>query len=191
MKILKKIITTFFNIITILIVILVIVVIYNFIQVNFLKKKYPEILGYTFFEVKTGSMADTIQVNDFILVKLTDEEQKNDIISYINENEIITHRIIEQKEGVLITKGDANNAIDIPIQKSSVIGKVVKIFPKMGIWIKVLSDIKVDISIIVTLILLGLIFTKKNNKKNRHSFSKFMKNMRRSLKDAKEKKAKD
>ena len=191
MKILKKIITTFFNIITILIVILVIVVIYNFIQVNFLKKKYPEILGYTFFEVKTGSMADTIQVNDFILVKLTDDVQKNDIISYINENEIITHRIIEQKEGVLITKGDANNAIDIPIQKSSVIGKVVKIFPKMGIWIKVLSDIKVDISIIVTLILLGLIFTKKNNKKNRHSFSKFMKNMRRSLKDAKEKKAKD
>ena len=191
MKILKKLGTAFFNIFTFVIFILVIVVIYNFVQVNFLKKKYPEILGYTFFEVKTGSMADTIQINDFILVEITEDVQKNDIISYINEDEIITHRLIEKKDDVLITKGDANNTIDIPIRKNTVIGKVVKIIPKMGIWIKVLSDVKVDISIIVTFILLGLIFTKKKNKKNRHSFSKFIKNMRRSLKDAKEKKEKD
>ena len=193
MKILKKIMKIFFDIIIFFTIVAVILVLYNFIQISALNKSYPEFFGYTFFEVTTGSMKNTIQVNDIIIVKITDKVQKNDIISYTYKNEIITHRIIEQTEEEFITKGDANNSADKPIKKSDVIGKVVKILPKLGIWIKVFSDLKVLISIIITIVLFGLALNTNNsneNKKNRHSFSKFIKNMKGIRKDAKEKKEK-
>ena len=91
MKILKKIMKIFFDIIIFFTIVAVILVLYNFIQVSALNKSYPEFFGYTFFEVTTGSMKNTIQVNDIIIVKITNEVKKNDIISYTYNDEIITH----------------------------------------------------------------------------------------------------
>ena len=61
-----------------------------------------------------------------------------------------------------------------------VIGKVVKIIPRLGIWIKVITDIKVIISIMVTIILFGLALSSKReeNQIENNSFSKFMRKRR-------------
>ena len=194
MKILKKIFKIFFDILVVLAILLAIIVMYNFVQVSAFNKKYPEFFGYTFFEVTTGSMKETIQINDVILVKITNEVKEGDIISYENGEEIITHRIVEEKGEQLITKGDANTSKDKPIERNSVIGKVVKTIPKLGIWLKVFSDIKVIFSISITIILFGLALSnkpKEESKKSRHSFSKFIKNVKGIRKNAKSKETKE
>ena len=180
MKLLEKIVKIFFNIIIVLMFFLVIIVSYNFIQINILKKQYSNFFGYTVFEVTTGSMSGTIEINDIILVKITQDVAKDDIITFQKKGEIITHRIIAENDDLLITKGDANTGNDTPIQKKDVIGKVTKIFPRFGIWVKVLSDTKVIGSIIITVILFGLAVSSKKEEKqeDKKSFSRFMRNRR-------------
>ena len=180
MKLIEKLVRTIFNILIILLVFLVVIVSYNFIQINLLKKQYANFLGYTIFEVSTGSMSGTIEINDVILVKITQDVKKDDIITFFNKNEIITHRIIVENNDKLVTKGDANTARDIAINKSDVIGKVVKILPRFGIWVKVLSDTKVIGSVIITMILFGFAVstTKEEKQEEKKSFSRFMRSRR-------------
>lgn len=180
MKLIEKIVKTIFNILIIFMVFLVIIVSYNFIQINVLKKQYSNFLGYTIFEVSTGSMSGTIEINDVILVKITQDVKKDDIITFFNKDEIITHRLIVENNDKLVTKGDANTARDIAINRSDVIGKVIKILPKFGIWVKVLSDTKVIGSVIITMILFGFAVstTKEEKQEEKKSFSRFMRSRR-------------
>ena len=181
MKIVEKTIKIIFNILLSLLVILAILVAYNFFQVRALKNQYAIFFGYTMFEVQTGSMSNTIEINDAIIVKITKDVNENDIVTYLNDDEIITHRIIKKDNDKIITKGDANNEEDKPITSEQIIGKVVKIFPKFGIWIKVFSDLKVISCIIITLVLFGLAISgtsERQKRKSRHSFLKMLRNMR-------------
>ena len=178
MKIFKKLVRALFNIIVIAVVVLTAIIGYNFFQISILDKQYSNLFGYTFFEVTTGSMAGTIEINDVILVKITKDVKKDDIISYISDNEIITHRIVKEENSKIYTKGDANNGIDKPIKSTDIIGKVIKVIPKMGIWIKVLTDLKVTISIAITVALFGIATTSEKKAKEETSFSRFMKNRR-------------
>ena len=180
MKLIEKIVKTIFNILIIFMVFLVIIVSYNFIQINVLKKQYSNFLGYTIFEVSTGSMSGTIEINDVILVKITQDVKKDDIITFFNKDEIITHRLIVENNDKLVTKGDANTARDIAINRSDVIGKVIKILPRFGIWVKVLSDTKVIGSVIITMILFGFAVstTKEEKQEEKKSFSRFMRSRR-------------
>ena len=180
MKLIEKILKTVFNILTIFIVFLVIIVSYNFFQINIFKKHYTNFFGFTIFEVTTGSMSGTIEINDVILVKITKDVKAGEIITFENKDEIITHRIVAEKDDELFTKGDANNSEDLPIKRDSVIGKVIKVFPKFGIWVKVLSDVKVIGSIIVTIVLFGMAVSSKKEEKHKEkkSFSRFMRNRR-------------
>ena len=180
MKLIEKIVKTIFNILIIVMVFIVIIVSYNFIQINVLKKQYANFLGYTIFEVSTGSMSGTIEINDVILVKITQDVRKDDIITFFNKDEIITHRLIVENNDKLVTKGDANTARDIAINRSDVIGKVIKILPRFGIWVKVLSDTKVIVSVIITMILFGFAVstTKEEKQEEKKSFSRFMRSRR-------------
>ncbi len=180
MKLIEKIVKTIFNILIIVMVFIVIIVSYNFIQINVLKKQYANFLGYTIFEVSTGSMSGTIEINDVILVKITQDVKKDDIITFFNKDEIITHRLIVENNDKLVTKGDANTARDIAINRSDVIGKVIKILPRFGIWVKVLSDTKVIGSVIITMILFGFAVstTKEEKQEEKKSFSRFMRSRR-------------
>lgn len=163
MKVVKKNINKIFNIIiTILILLLLANIIASF-QTTFLGKDYNNIFGYTLFEVKTGSMEDTLKIGDWVLVKVTDDVELNDIITYEEDNSFITHRIIEIYKDTYITKGDANSSKDSPVLKSQIVGKVIKVFPKFGIIKKTLLNPKVLILFIITL-LLGVSLLKKEQK---------------------------
>lgn len=180
MKKLKIVSKIFFSVITIVLLLVVVMVVYNFFQISVLNKKYSNLFGYTFFEVTTGSMSNTIEINDAVIVKITKDIKKDDIITYINDDVIITHRVVEQNGEQIITKGDANNDLDKPIQRDMVLGKVVKTIPRLGVWFKVFTDIKVIISIIITIILFGLTLSSKREGKQmeNNSFSKFMRKRR-------------
>jgi len=91
----------------------------------------------------------------------------DEIIVFLEDKSIITHRLIKEENNEYITKGDANTSEDNPIQKSQVIGKVVKILPRFGIWMKVLTDKSVIICIIMTLVFLGFTLSVKEEKISR------------------------
>ena len=187
----KKLVKAVFNLIIVLMIFVICIIAYNFVQINFLNKMYSNFFGYTIFEVTTGSMSGTIEIDDVIIVKITKEVKKDDIITYINNKELITHRIVAENGNQIITKGDANSGEDKPIDKSMVVGKVIKIFPKFGVWIKVFSDYKVIAPIIITIVLFGFAISseKEIEAKEETSFSRFMKN-RRERKNGKSKEKK-
>ena len=161
MRIIKKI---FKNTIFIILIIILIFVLYSAIQMKVGNNEYSCLFGYTIFEVSTGSMKDTLDIYDIIIVKITQEVEDGDIISYRNDDEIITHRIKSIDGEKIITKGDANNIQDKPITKSDVIGKVVYNLKELGIWIKVFSEIKVVIPMFSGIIFLGLAFSYESKK---------------------------
>lgn len=159
-QIIEKIIHVILNIVIAFIFLLVIVVGYNYMQLQIMHKDYTNFFGYTVFEVSTGSMAKTINVYDVILVKITKDVNENDIVTYKNEDELITHRIMEINGDKIITKGDANNTEDREITKDAIIGKVISVYPRVGIWAKVFSEPNVLICVFITLILIGLAISK-------------------------------
>lgn len=154
------------NILITVVVVITIIGLYYMAQVKILNKDYANIFGYTFFEVATGSMASTINIGDIVVVKVNETFKENDIIVYKEENSFITHRVIKIDGQDLITRGDANNSEDKPIKSDQILGKVIYVIPKIGIWRKVLASPEILGMIIIFIILLGvvLMLTSKTEK---------------------------
>ena len=72
-NVINKIVKTILNLIYVLLGIILIILIYNIIQLSVLNKPYMDIFGYSFFQVKTGSMSGTMEIGDIIVVKLTND----------------------------------------------------------------------------------------------------------------------
>lgn len=97
-------------------------------------EKPPSVFGITPMVVQSGSMSgnadDHIEVGDLIFVTNTDTDKLavGDVISFMEENLVITHRITavdsdEQGKRLFTTKGDANNVEDsFPVPEDNVIG---------------------------------------------------------------------
>lgn len=117
---------------------LALLLIYNLIHIGvriFTGEKNGTILGYTSAVVVTGSMEPNISVNDLVIIHKEDEYAVRDVITYVSQNNnLVTHRIIEITEEGFVTQGDANNTIDIesPIRLENVVGKVVFTIPAVG-----------------------------------------------------------
>lgn len=104
----------------------------------------PSILGITPMVVQSGSMSsnadDHIEVDDLIFVSKIkpDKLEKGDIISFMENGFVVTHRIIEidaNEDGGLVftTKGDANNIEDEnPVTEDMVIGIYKTRLPGVG-----------------------------------------------------------
>jgi len=165
-EIYEKIINIVLDTLIIIFGIILIVSIYNNIQVKILGNDYSSFFGYTTFEVQTGSMADTINPGDWIIVKKTSKIELNDIVTYSQDEDFITHRVVEKYKDTYITQGDANNSKDDAITKSQIIGKVVKILPGFGIIRKTFFNPIVLITLIVTLYSVGYILRSSSKKEN-------------------------
>lgn len=133
------------------------------------KGKQPEILGYRFYGVLTGSMEPNICAGDLVVTKNTaiDNIKIGDVITFTSResNNTVTHRVdsIAVSNNInLITKGDANNIQDSGfVDSDHLIGKVVKVIPGFGTILKFLNEHKVIImSVIIGLILLWTIAIK-------------------------------
>ena len=146
----------FLSVLTGLVIVSIFFALYGLFQVAVLNKDYASYFGYSLFEVESGSMSPTINVKDMVVVKETDKIKKDDIITYNIDGSFVTHRVVEVQENKVIAKGDFNNYEDKTIPKDSIIGKVVKIFPKFGVWKKIMLSPVVLIAIFFTMLLFGL-----------------------------------
>lgn len=139
----------------------VIGIIIGAMQFKIYNQSYVDILGYSLFKVETGSMKDTIDIGDIIIIKLTKDVKENDIITYIQNKEFITHRIQKIDNDTIITKGDNNNSEDDPITMENVIGKVVYIIKNVRIWEKVCTDKAVIITVSISISMMIILATYK------------------------------
>ena len=92
---------------------------------------------YPMATITSGSMWPVLQENDLIFVKgLKGEDAEiGQIIIYQNDRGFTIHRLVRIEDGpstslgasskLLVTRGDANNIEDKPIQPAQVIGRVV------------------------------------------------------------------
>ena len=97
----------------------------------------PRMMGYSTYNVVSGSMEPEIPVGSLILVKPVDcsELKTDDIIAFYRENIVVCHRVVENNtfEGKLSTKGDANDTEDFGVLTyADVIGIVEYHFPVLG-----------------------------------------------------------
>ena len=165
MKLWDKIGQIIINTMIVLITIITLFIIYSYVNLEILNKDYVSVFGYTYFEVASGSMSPAINKNDVIIVKLNTDYKEEDIITYKLNNDFITHRVKKINIKTIITKGDANNTLDKSISTESVIGKVVLIIPKFGVWKKVLLTPKVFILLIITFVLFSFTFSYNTKEK--------------------------
>ena len=150
----KNITKNIINILCVILFIILALVIYAKLSVTFSNDIHANYFGFRIFEVASGSMEPTLKINDVLLVKVNEQDLKqDDIIAYKLDDSIITHRIIMINDDSLIVKGDANNTVDSPIKKDQVVGKVIKVFPHLGIWKRILTEPKTLILIFITLLL--------------------------------------
>ena len=147
-----------------------------------LKSPVPSMFGYATLTVETGSMESTLRIGDLIVIKDTDDYKIGDIVTYIREGDKIptTHRIIQYVgEDAYITRGDANNSNDMDdVKKDMIIGEVVKVYPKAGLfskWIK--AEGWIYIVAILVLLAIGMLVmnaeddneTKEENEENKEN----------------------
>lgn len=156
LKYINKMFQIFIDILMFIITFLILFALCNFISVKVLHKDYSNLFGLTIFEIVSGSMEPTLNVKDLIIVYSTDKIKENDIITYTDDKDFITHRVIKIEGETITTKGDSNNSTDVRINKNKIIGKVILTIPKGGIIREILITPKVIISVVVTLILLSL-----------------------------------
>ena len=158
LNIIKKIII---NLIIFVLGVIAIIAVWTSIQLNVQNKDYIDLFGYALFSTETGSMSPTIEKGDIVIVKIGEQVQENDIITYKSNNSFVTHRIIEIDGDSIIAKGDNNNTQDEPITQDAILGEVVYIINNVEVWKKVFSDMSVIIPIVITVVLLIILVSYK------------------------------
>ena len=134
----------------------------------------PDFLGYKNFIILSGSMENALNVGDAIFVKENSEIQKGDIISYRENQAVVTHRvvdIIEQNgETFYQTKGDANKAVDTNnVSIDKIEGKYCFKIPKVGTIIMFFQS---KTGVVTFLIVLLLIYFLTDISSNKNIFGK-------------------
>ncbi len=183
-RVLSKITDYALNALIVLFALFLLASIYSFIQVKILKNDHSSLFGYSLFEIQTGSMHGSVEIGDWILVKSDNNIKIGDIITFKQDNNFITHRVVEAYQDSFVTKGDANNAKDKPIDRSQIVGKVKKVLHSFGFLKKTIFNPIVIIFLIITLYFVNLYLNagKKSSNKILNKYIGIIKNKIRSFK---------
>ena len=117
--------------------------------------------------VLTGSMEPNLSADDLIIIKKTDDYEIDDFVVFQDRYTLVVHRIISIDGDTVITKGDANDTEDAPIQMSQIKGEVIKSYSGVGRVVKAIkSPIGVVLLIAGAVILLRLSYKKEKETSN-------------------------
>lgn len=166
-KLFEKIIRLVVNILTAIVLVCIIVMLYGKIEMSISNRSYPNYFGYTFFKVVTGSMGSVVKIDDVVVVKITKDVKENEIVTYQENNNFITHRVTKVGRTYITAKGDSNNTEDQPVLKENIVGRVIHVLNGFGIWQRVFSNPQILISLFITLILFDIAFTYRDKKQEK------------------------
>ena len=151
--------------------IIAIILIYNVILIAISsanKMNIINVFGYKSYIIKTNSMEPTIGINDVVIAKKVEKKEikKGDVITFLQDGEVITHRITQiDEEGNYTTKGDNNNIEDtFKITYDNIEGKHVLTIPYLGAIVLALDN-KIVFLIITLIVLIFMFITILNEEK--------------------------
>lgn len=150
-----------------------------------LKDKMPMPFGYGMSVVLSGSMESRLSVDDLVIIKATDNYKVDDIVLFQDGNSLVIHRIIEIDGDTVITKGDANNVADEPIQKSQIKGVLVYDIAGFGAVVNILKQPVVIILILVAAFLLNELSYRKEKDNDTEELDEIKKMIEELKKDKK------
>ena len=106
----------------------------------------PNLFGYKFFNVISGSMKPNLEIGDIVIIKEIENINKGDIITFKQQDSIITHRVVDiiKEDGKIYyqTKGDNNNSNDENlVEYKDIEGIYVYRIPKIGKFVLEFSKI--------------------------------------------------
>lgn len=155
-------------------IILIPLLLYNItliIQAILKPNETPNFFGIKTYVIVSGSMQPKLNIGDIVVVKNVKENELKigDVISFREEQSVITHRIIElvEENGKIKykTKGDNNNSEDKNIISIDRIeGKVVTSIPYIGIIALLLRG---KIALIIIIIIFYGYFVRSEKMKNK------------------------
>ena len=133
----------------------------------------PDFFGYKNFVIVSGSMEPTIMKKDAIFIKEVPKSEinVNDIISFNEDDVVVTHRVIEiiNEDGITKykTKGDNNNSADRNlVTYDQIEGKYQFKINQFGIIIEILKN-KLTLFILVAIIILTSLYQNRLNKRKK------------------------
>ena len=128
------------------------------------------IFGIYMFHIVSESMEPTFYKNDLAIVKScnTEELKVGDIITFKQEDRVISHRISEivkeKGEEQFVTKGDNNEVADIePVDTQNIYGKVVFVIPKIGKIVNYIQNVRGFINVCILIIMICILVTFRDN----------------------------
>ncbi len=131
------------------------------------------VLGIYMFNIVSESMEPTFYKDDLAIVQKSklDELKKGEIITFKQQERIISHRIygiIKENGNVkFITKGDNNNVQDKDyVDFQDVYGKVLFTIPKLGKVVHYIQNSRGFINILIFVIILYVLVSLKDKQKN-------------------------
>ena len=99
----------------------------------------PMPFGYGAAVVLSGSMEPAIMTDELILVRESDSYNVGDVVVFQKGKMLVVHRIVDMADGLVVTRGDANNADDEPIEMSQIKGKVIAHIPYVGTAVRIIK----------------------------------------------------
>ncbi|MCH5304225.1 MAG: signal peptidase I [Ruminococcus sp.] len=127
----------------------------------------PMPFGWGCSVVLSGSMEPELSVDDMVIIKAQNEYSEGDVVVYQDGGSLVIHRIISLDGDTVITRGDANNAADQPINISAVKGKAVAGVPFVGALVSFLrTPIGFILIIIAAIVLFELPYMMERKRAN-------------------------
>ena len=108
-----------------LLYIVVFTILLIFLSINIFSLLGVSLFGVRLYKIGSGSMEPYLKVNDLIIIRESDDYKIGNIVTFKNNGEYITHRIVSINGNEVITKGDANNMNDEPITRDKIVGKLI------------------------------------------------------------------
>ena len=139
----------------------------------------PMPFGYGAAVVLSGSMETTFSTGDLILVKEQEEFQVDDIVVFQTGNVLVVHRIVELRDGTVITRGDANNVEDAPIRPEYIKGVVFGHIPQVGTLIRLMKTPAVTLALVAAAILMVEVSFRKEMEKGDDELEKIKEEIRK------------
>jgi signal peptidase I len=106
---------------------------------------YARMAGYELLSVQSDSMKPIMRTGDAVLLSKSDTDlTPGDVVSYAsaeNPRVVITHRVIgvDNKRGIISTKGDDTPLVDQPVPAWNVMGTVTHVIPALGFALNILK----------------------------------------------------
>lgn len=129
--------------------------------------------------VMSGSMEPELSVNDLVIAKAADTYNVGDIVIYQSGTTLVIHRIVQINDDEVITKGDANNAEDLPVQFSDIKGKAVFVIPFIGMIAKPLQTTAGKLVVVIIIAMLLTMSRKKEREKDDESINELVNEIKR------------